>query len=288
VATIQTILSRYRPEIDDIDLELIIANELKKTREFVLAHPEFCISQLKIKDLELKISRRKHDEPLAYILNHKEFYGLDFKVTANTLIPRPETELLVEKTIEILTTAKNSALSIFDVGTGSGNIIISIAKKLESKKINYFGIDISKEALEVAKYNARKHNQKKIKFIQSNLLNSFLENTKNFLPNHEHIILANLPYLSNKIYSASLPNVKNFEPKLALYSSMAGLSHYKKLLEQIKELSKRCKIRFAILEFSPEQKKELAILIKKNLPLSEIQFQKDLFDKWRICVIIPT
>jgi release factor glutamine methyltransferase len=287
VATIQAILDKYRPKIDNLDLELLIAHELKKTREFVLAHPEFHISPLKIESLKLKISRRRHSEPLAYILGYKEFYGLDFKVTRDTLIPRPETELLIEKALEKIEAlqADRKSLTVIDVGTGSGNIIISLAKNLKNKKINYFGIDISKEALEVATCNAKKHNQKKIKFIQSNLLNSFLENKKNFLSNHEYIILANLPYLSNKIYSASLPTVKNFEPKSALYSSIAGLGHYKKLFEQIKKLSKRYKFSAILLEFSPEQKKELNILVKKILPLSKIQFQKDLAGKWRICIL---
>lgn len=285
MATIQTILGKYRPKIDNIDLELIIAHELKKTREFVLAHPEFPISPLKIKKLELKILRRKYSEPLAYILSQKEFYGLNFKVTKDTLIPRPETELLVEKTLEIAKSIKHNALSIIDIGTGSGNIIISVAKSLKNKKTNYFGADIFKEALTVAKYNAKKHNQEKIKFIQGNLLEPFLKNKKNFSLNSRCIILANLPYLSNKIYSATLPTVKNFEPKSALQSRVAGLGHYIKLFEQIKKMNKKYKIDYIILEFSPEQKKELHILTKKILPLSKIHFYKDLARKWRICVL---
>jgi len=315
VATIQTILAKYGPKIDNLDLELIIAHELKKSREFVLSYPEYRISENLIRQLAEKIARRRRGEPLAYILGHKEFYGLDFKVTKDTLIPRPETELLAELALrKIPTYAKASAgkqetllrqgfggqarnkkqkAGIVDVGTGSGNIIISIAKAIESKNLLHascymlHGIDISEKALKVASYNAKKHNLSKIKFVKSNLLGYFLKNNKTIKQFNNLIILANLPYLSKEIYSATLPTVKNFEPKSALYSPKAGLAHYEKLLKQIANLKNSCYTLqvSCFIELSPEQKKNLTFLIKKILPSAKIEFKKDLAGKWRVCKV---
>jgi release factor glutamine methyltransferase len=297
VATIQTILASYRPEIDNLDLELILAHELKKSREFVLAHPEYKISENLIRQLAEKIARRRRGEPLAHILGHKEFYGLDFKVTKDTLIPRPETELLVETAtcnMKHATCNKNEAIKIIDIGTGSGNIIISIAKAIESKNLLHascymlYGIDISEKALIVAKHNAKKNNVAgKIKFLQGNLLEPILKDTRYKIQDTRYLLLANLPYLSKEIYSATLPTVKNFEPKSALYSPKAGLDHYEKLLKQIQALRKNCYMLNAscFMEISPEQKKALTALIKKKLPSAKIEFKKDLAGKWRVCVI---
>lgn len=283
--TIQTILVKHRKKIASLDLELLIAHEIKKTREFILAHPEFKLSKIQLAQLESKISRRINTEPLAHIVGHKEFYGLDFKINQHTLIPRPETELLIEEVLKTIPKINFAKLNLIDIGTGSGNIIISLAKNLNDAKINYFGTDISDDALKIAKYNAKKHEQEKIKFIKSDLLKSILKNKKYFSVENKIILVANLPYLSKKIYSTTTSNVKNFEPKSALYSSELGLNHYRKLFEQIKKQANKSNIHSVFLEFSPEQKKTLNILVKKMLPLAKIRFQKDLAEKWRLCVL---
>ena len=283
--TIQTILVKHRKKIASLDLELLIAHEIKKTREFILAHPEFKLSKIQLAQLESKISRRINTEPLAHIVGHKEFYGLDFKINQHTLIPRPETELLIEEVLKTIPKINFAKLNLIDIGTGSGNIIISLAKNLNDAKINYFGTDISDDALKIAKYNAKKHEQEKIKFIKSDLLKSILKNKKYFSVENKIILVANLPYLSKKIYSTTTSNVKNFEPKSALYSSELGLNHYRKLFEQIKKQANKSNIHSVFLEFSPEQKKTLNILVKKMLPLAKIRFQKDPAEKWRLCVL---
>jgi len=293
--TIHDLFAKYFSKLDRLDLELISAHIIKKSREFVLAHPEYEIPKLKIVNCKLKIARRMNNEPLAYILGHKEFYRLDFKVNKHTLIPRPETELLVELAMQEVKSMKKVA-SVVDVGTGSGNIIISLAKNLQNKKIKYFGVDISKKALQVAKYNAKKNKvNKKINFLHGDLLNNkklFNKKTKKQFNNLT--IIANLPYLSKKNYGETLPNVKNYEPKSALYSSKNGLWHYEKLLQQIKNLhasyspalpAGRLFHTSCFLEFSPEQKNNLKVLIKKILPSAQIEFKKDLAKKWRVCTI---
>ncbi len=281
--TILEIKKEFFGKIDPLDLDLIISSAIKKPREFVLAHPEYEIPKFKIENLKLKISRRKRGEPLAHILGHKEFFSLDFKVTKNTLIPRPETEIIVEEVLKL--NPKNKV--VIDVGTGSGNIIISLAKKIQEKNI-FFGIDISEKALRIAKQNAKRNDlDEKIKFFNGDLLLPLIKNRKLEIKNSKFIILANLPYLSKKIYGAAPKDVKNYEPKSALYSPREGLAHYEKLLKQIGLLQTiiNQESKIIILEISPEQKSKLRPIIKNYLPKAKIEFQKDLAGKWRVCKI---
>jgi release factor glutamine methyltransferase len=283
MATIKDIQLRYRRKIDALDLELLIAATIKKPREFVLAHPEYRLNSLKIENLKLKISRRMRDEPLAYILGKKEFFGLDLKVNKHTLIPRPETELLVEKVIK----SKPRNNIIVDIGTGSGNIIIALAKKLKDVG-GFIAIDISEKALGVAKQNAEIGAvNKKIKFLKGDLLSPVISNLQ-FLTGEKIVIVANLPYLSKSIYASAPPSVRKFEPRMALFSGRNGLANYKKLFSQIKLLVTNYELRVVtFIEISPEQKKKLGKLARDIFPAAKIAFHKDLAGKWRICEIIP-
>jgi release factor glutamine methyltransferase len=291
--SIADIQKKYSKIIDLLDFELIIAAVLKKPREFVLSHPEYKIPKFKIENLKLKISRRRRGEPLAYILGHKEFYGLDFKVSKNVLIPRPETELLVDLAINNLqptTNNKQQKIVIIDVGTGSGNIIISIAcsmKHATYNKIKLYGIDISKKALKVAKQNAKFHKvDKKIKFLKGDLLEPIIKKCYMLHVTCYMIIVANLPYVSKKIYFSS-PTIKH-EPRLALLSSKEGLLHYTKLLCQIKKLLVTCYMFHVtcFMEISPEQKTKLARMIKFYFPKAKMKFHRDLSGKWRACKVV--
>lgn len=291
--TIQQITTLYSKQIDYLDIELIISNSLAKSREFVLAHPEFKLTTSQQKKITTLLDRRSAHEPIAHILGNKEFYGLNFIVNKHTLVPRPETEQMVELAVQdVERETRNTA--IIDIGTGSGNIIISIAKKLDSHlrgndKTNYFGIDISKEALIIAKKNSKFHIlDKKIKFLHGSLLDPLLKDDQLIkLKPEKLIITANLPYLSKEIYNSAPIDVKKYEPKSALYSPEAGLSHYKKLLKQIKKLLVvSCRLSVvSYFEVSPEQKQPLTKLIKNIFPSAKIEFKKDLANKWRICKI---
>lgn len=286
--TIQELINEYKSEVDFLDLELLIAHSLEQTREFVLMHPEYSISknqELKISGL---ISRRILGEPFAYILGHKEFYGLDFIVNKYTLIPRPETELMVEKVLDLLRSMLRST-AIVDIGTGSGCIITSIAKNnpnhLSSETNHYFATDISKEALKVARKNA-KLNDVKIKFLHGNLFEPFIKEAKK-LRAENLIITANLPYLSKEIYNSAPVDVKKYEPKSALYSAKAGLDHYERLLKQIKNssvISPQSSVT-CLFEISPEQKKPVKDLVESIFPKAEIELIKDLTGRWRLVKI---
>jgi release factor glutamine methyltransferase len=323
--TIADLQKKYAGKIDRLDLDVLIAAEIKQSREFVLTYPEYALPPLKIKALALKIARRRCDEPLAYILGHREFFGLSFAVTSDTLIPRPETELMVEMALQEIRDAVATELTVVDVGTGSGNIIISLAKKIETDKLLHascymlYGVDISPAALAVAKKNARANQvAKKITFLHGNLLEPVIKNLKlpasdrravaRFDPmrhlfesrrvsasrdgkikNSRIIILANLPYLSQEIYAATHPTVQKYEPRSALYSADAGLAHYAELLQQIKTLKNTQDLLHVTcyMEISPEQKTKLSKIIKAIVPKAKFEFHKDLAQKWRLCQIIP-
>lgn len=296
--SILQIKQQYSNKLVSLDLDLLIAAAINKPREFVLAHPEYILTKSQVSSLRSQISRRIKGEPIAYILGKKEFYGLEFKVNKHTLIPRPETETLVElasHSIQHKTYNKKEELTVVDIGTGSGNIIVSIVNTLDSPayrqagrlrgndKIKFFGIDISKKALQVAKQNVKKHKvDKKIKFLHGNLLEPFIK--KSFVRHSSFIILANLPYLSSKIYSKVSDDIKKYEPKSALYSPKEGLHHYEKLFKQIKN---NCSMLHVVcfMEISPEQKNKLEKLVKKYFPKAKIAFYKDLAKRWRICKI---
>lgn len=289
---IQDITKEYGKQLDYFDLEIIIANSLNKTREFVLSHPEQAISKKQAAAIAKLIQRRIQKEPIAHLIGHKEFYGLDFIVNKHTLVPRPETELMVEMVIgEIETENQNSKITIADIGTGSGCIIISTAKTLgnPTKDFPFLASDISTEALKIAKKNAKRHEvDGKIKFLNGNLLSPILTKLAKLKAN-KLIITANLPYLSKDIYNSAPIDVKKFEPKTALYSPEEGLWHYKELLKQIKTITEANVYRIphvtCYMEISPEQKSPLSKIVKTILPKTKTTFIKDLAGKWRICKI---
>ncbi|MFA5925487.1 MAG: peptide chain release factor N(5)-glutamine methyltransferase [Parcubacteria group bacterium] len=269
-----------------LDRELLLSLVLGKDREYVLAHPEKKLTAAQTAKFIQFAKRRLKGEPVAYICGKKEFYGLEFDVNKNTLIPRPETELLVEASLQRIMNYELGIRNIIDVGTGSGNIIISIVKNIPAnirKKLNFYASDISGKALRVAQKNALKHKvNRSVKFIKSDLLKFALK--KKMKGNV--IILANLPYVSSKLYKKNKKNLQ-FEPKEALISANNGLAHYTRLLEQIKILSD---LRHALcvtccFEISPEQRIPAKRFLLKYFRGAEVVFHKDLAGKFRILEI---
>jgi len=297
--TIQEILqktySKYK--LSPLDAGILLSLAIKRPREYILAHPEKKLTALQTKKFNSFCARRSSGEPVAYITGKKEFFGLEFLVNKNVLIPRPETEMLVEETLKKIQNTKYKILdTIIDVGTGSGNIIISIAKNIPDKikkKINFYAIDISKESSQAAKANAKRYRlNKKIKFIQSDALEYFQPEAdpplaeKNKTKFENILIVANLPYVSENIYKKNKNNLK-FEPKQALVSENKGLGYYLKFFKQLKEIQGECRMLHVtcFVEISPEQKPEIGRIIKKYWPKAEIAFFKDLAGKWRVVKI---
>jgi len=177
--------------------------------------------QQRFRDL---VRRRLIHEPTAYIIGHKEFFGLDFEVTPAAIIPRPETEVLVELAIEAAhKKLLADALPIADVGTGSGAIAVALASALPEGKIT--ATDTSPEALELAQRNAARHRvDKRIRFLQSDLLDT--------VPGRVDVLVANLPYVTTADWKALPPEIKDHEPREGLDGGPDGLRVIERLLEQ--------------------------------------------------------
>ncbi len=273
-----------------LDAEIILAFAIKKPKEFLYAHSEKKLTVRQFNKLKKLVARRAKHEPVAYLTGHKYFYGLDFFVNKHVLIPRPETETLIEETLKYKISNLKSA--IIDVGTGSGAIAITLAHYLPKTKI--FATEISFGALAVARKNAHKH-KAKITFLHGNLLQPFL-NLKSKILNppageaglKSLVIVANLPYgwkaWKNKS-SAKTTGLK-FEPQIALFTGKNGLELYEKLLEQIKLLITRYSLPItSLFEIDPRQTKLITKLIKHDFPSAKIEIKKDLAGRDRVVII---
>ncbi len=281
------------------DFFLLLSFVSRKSKEYLVAHPEHLFSETINQKFDALLQRRACHEPIAYLIGQKEFYGFQFSVNSSTLIPRPETELLVEAVIESIVSQTNNppqhtkkkVLTLVDVGTGSGNILLSLLKTLEKKMLpipmSCFGLDISNEAINLAKKNARViHPNIRARFLQSDLLQA-LPSQAISLSAHVYI-LANLPYLSEHIYQNCTPDVKEYEPASALVSEMQGCLHIERLLREIAVIhSTHPELPVDIwLEISPEQKVLFTKKIQTLLPAARHCFQKDLAQKYRFIHIL--
>ncbi|OGF48253.1 protein-(glutamine-N5) methyltransferase, release factor-specific, partial [Candidatus Falkowbacteria bacterium RIFOXYD2_FULL_35_9] len=265
----------------ELDAEVLLAFILGKNKEYLFTYPEKELTKIQLSKFLNLIKKRATGEPVAYLIGEKEFFGLKFFVNKNVLIPRPETELLVE---EILKVAKDN-MTIADIGTGSGAILIagyksmsSYSAKKRSLRLEFMATDISKKALAVAKKNAEFH-KANIKFFQGDLL----EPVKN---KQIDIMTANLPYLEKK----DKKNLRfseeiglKFEPKQALYSGKDGLDAYREFFKQVAKLSYQPK--FILIEFGYKQTAKLEKIIRSNLNKIKIHLKKDLGGFDRVMVI---
>ena len=234
-----------------LDSELLLANVLNLTREKLLVNLDNKIRENYFNKYIKFISRRKKNEPIAYILKKKEFWKYNFFVNKDVLIPRPETEIIVEETLKIV--SLKSSASILDVGTGSGCIIVSIIKNRPNCK--GIALDISKNALKIAKINAKMHHiENKIKFININI-DKFKDNKYDF-------IISNPPYINDINLKRLDNNVKDYEPLLALKAGRDGLNTIKKLILKSKTLLK--KNGKLIFEIGEKQKNMVTQLLLKN------------------------
>jgi release factor glutamine methyltransferase len=204
------------------DAELLLMRALKKDRAWLLTHPEAILEPADLAQYKEKITRRKQHEPIQYILGEQEFYGLTLHVTPAVLIPRPETEHLVEAALERL--PRETPLRIADIGTGSGAIAIALAYTLPQARIT--ALDISTAALEVAAANARIHNVAgRIDFRESDLLHAAQGEIYD-------AIVSNPPYVSTN--EELEKQVRDYEPASALYAGETGLDIYRRLIPQAK------------------------------------------------------
>jgi release factor glutamine methyltransferase len=276
--------------VNQADYSMLLARAIRKTKEYIFTHPEYKLSFLEQLRLKYYLYLRAKGLPIAYITKHKEFYGLDFFVNKHVLVPRPETEMIVDDVLcimeEVLKDEKNKILLI-DVGTGSGCIPISIIKTLKLGNIKTIAIDISHPALRIAEKNAKKHNVK-INFLHGNLLKPILKQWNNGAMKQwsDIIITANLPYLTATQFNSSQSIQR--EPCLALIAdNINGLTLYEKLLEQIKQMVVSYKLQVtSLIEIDHLQSTKIQTLIKKYFPQANIEIKKDLASLDRLVRII--
>ncbi|MBW2091852.1 MAG: peptide chain release factor N(5)-glutamine methyltransferase [Deltaproteobacteria bacterium] len=207
-----------------LDSEVLLADVLGLTRVELYLNYDRPLTPSELAAFREHVRRRAAFEPVAYITGHKEFYSLEFKVNQQVLIPRPETELLVDQALTLAQTQrsglKNPAadfLHVIDLGTGCGAIAIALAGNLSQTIL--WALDLSESALEVARMNAEKHSvNERITFIKGDLLEPLKEQVDYF-----DLIIANLPYVPRDFYNDMDPDVKDFEPRLALDGGKDGL-----------------------------------------------------------------
>ena len=240
-----------------LDSEILLSKTLNKTRENILINLDQKINSKNISAFKEYLLRRSYNEPIAYIMGEKEFWSKKFYVNKGTLIPRPETELLVDKILKIY---QGKKISILDIGTGSGCIIISILSSL--KNSNGIGIDISKNAILTAKKNALKHKlTKRVKFLNKTLNNIF---GKKF-----DLIVSNPPYIDSKDIKNLSDDIKRYEPRIALDGGNDGLDLIKKVIYKSKDILKTKGM--LALEIGNEQIKKVSkILIDNNFRIKHV------------------
>lgn len=216
----QAIGSLTHSETPFLEVQVITASVLGQSREWVIAHPNFLLTSMQIDQLNSVLNRLIQGEPLAYLTGQQSFYGLDFFVSPAVLIPRPETELLVEEAIQWLEENPRRRTAV-DVGTGSGIIAITLTDTFSNLKMT--GIDLSEEALKMAASNAALHHLNERVTWQKNDLLTAIEDKFD-------LILANLPYIPTQTLDTL--EVIKFEPRLALDGGSDGLRLIRPLLEQ--------------------------------------------------------
>jgi len=241
------------------ETEILLSYSLEMSRSEIYLNSNRALKDIEKKQLEKKIQKRIDKIPLQYITEHQEFMGMDFLIEKGVLIPRPETEILVEEVIKRLKNYKYSNnLKVVDLGTGTGIIAVSIAKFTE--EIIIYATDISKKSLQVALKNAQKHYCKdKIIFIQGDLFKPFIGRIeKNSLDG----IISNPPYINSYDFKSLPPEIKNNEPKIALSGGIDGLDYYRKIIRKSPYYLK--KSGFIALEVGAGQAKEVKELILKE------------------------
>ena len=233
-----------------IDSEILLSYVLGRSRENILINLDKKVGGHDIVKFYDFIERRSMKEPIAYILKEKEFWSKDFVVNKSTLIPRPETELMVEKLIKIYYGKK---ILILDIGTGSGCILISLLSEL--KNSNGIGVDISKKALEIAKINALKHKvDHKLRFEKKCFSKIF---NKKF-----DLIVSNPPYINQRKINKLDDDIKKFEPLIALNGGNDGLDVITKVIYKAKEILKRKGM--LSLEIGNEQLIKVSNILRNN------------------------
>ena len=234
-----------------LDTEILMAKALGKSREYIILNHDKVLNIENLEYFKKLVYERATRKPIAYLLNKKLFWKSEFYVNKNTLIPRPDTEIIIEQILKV--TKNKNYLRILDIGIGSGCILLSILKERK----NYYGtgIDISKNSLEISKINAQKlFVEERIKFYKSDV--------DKFTQGKYDLIVSNPPYIKKNDLKYLESDVLKFEPKIALDGGLDGLSVIRKVIKKSSELIKK-NGKF-ILEIGFDQKSKVIKLLKNK------------------------
>ena len=268
-------LDRHGIQDSRLEAEVLLRHVLKYDRARFYASLSESLAAEQITLIRNLVNRRTAHDPLAYITGHREFYGLDFIVNPAVLIPRQETELLVDAALKFAGESDDSSKSVADIGTGSGAIAIAIAANLPSAHV--YATDCSADALRITYINCRRHGvSDRIKLLEGDLLTP--------LRKPVDLIVSNPPYIASHLLSGLAPEVQR-EPKLALDGGKKGLEVISRLLEQAPDKLNAggC----LIVEISPEQVDAVRDMAQKQFPAADISYASDLLGLPR-CVIVST
>ena len=245
------ILQKNKVSNPQLDSEILLSSSINRDKKHIILNPKEHLNFKQSEKFKNLIERRKKGEPIAYLVNKKEFWKDEFFVTRDVLIPRPDTELIVEQVLKIY--SNDAHLQVLDIGTGSGCILLSILK--ERPNVNGTGIDISKKSINVSKFNAKQLNlTNRVKFFHSSVDNFKIGKYDLVVSNPPYIELLNLRYLEKDIV--------NFEPKLALSGGLDGFSKIRKVINRAKTLIK--KNGKLILEIGFNQKNKAKKILEKE------------------------
>jgi len=264
----------------DRETEILLSYFLKMNRSSIYVNSD---RELKVAEkLELvdMVKKRLKRIPIQYITSHQEFMGMDFLVEKGVLIPRPETEILVEEVIKRLKNYKcSNILEVADLGTGTGVIAISIANFINN--ITVYATDISKKSLQIALKNAQKHDCKdKIIFLQGDLFKPFKNKIEKL---SLEAIISNPPYIDSYDFKSLPPEVKNNEPKIALFGGIDGLEYYRKIIRKSPQYLK--KKGFLALEVGAGQARKVKeLILKENNFNQDIEIIKDYLGIERVVI----
>jgi len=246
-----SILQKNKIANPQLDSEILLSNSIKRDKKHIILNPKEVLNSEQLGKFKSLIERRKKGEPIAYLINKKEFWKDEFFVNKDVLIPRPDSELIIEQVLKIY--SKDDQLQILDIGTGSGCILLSILKE----RSNFYGtgIDISKKSINVSKFNAKQLNlTNRVKFFHSSV--------DNFNNGKYDIIVSNPPYIEQLSLKYLEKDVVNFEPKLALSGGFDGFSKIRKVINKTSNLIKK-NGKF-ILEIGFNQKNKVIKILKEE------------------------
>jgi release factor glutamine methyltransferase len=246
-----SILQKNKIPNPQLDCEILLSNLIKRDKKHIILNPKELLNSEQLGKFKNLIERRKKGEPIAYLINKKGFWKDEFFVNRDVLIPRPDTELIIEQVLRIY--SKERQLQVLDIGTGSGCILLSILKE----RSNFYGtgIDISRKSINVSKFNAKQLNlTNRVKFFHSSVDNFKIGKYDLIVSNPPYIELLDLKYLEK--------DVVNFEPELALSGGIDGFLNIRKVIKKAKTLIKK-NGKF-ILEIGFNQKNKVKKILKEE------------------------